>query len=102
MFRSHVMQVPDGGVSVSDLSAESAAILRQAGVEDANAETRWLLRHLLQMTESSLLAWPDVEIPAVHAERVRRAVRRRAAHEPFSYVVGSRELYGRTFAVDRR
>ena len=41
-------------------------------------------------------------IPTVQAEHVRHAVGRRAAHEPFAYVVGSRELYGRPFAVDRR
>ena len=93
---------PDGSVSVSALSVESADALCQAGIEDARAEARWLLCHLLHMTESSLLAWPDAQIPAIQAERVRRAVRRRAAHEPFAYVVGSRELYGRTFAVDRR
>jgi HemK-like putative methylase len=99
---SSVVNATEGGVSVADLAAVSAAILRQAGIEDARAEARWLLCHLLHLTESSLLAWPDAQIPALQVERVRRAVRRRAAHEPFAYVVGSREWYGRPFAVDRR
>ena len=96
------MVVAGDSISVDALWSEATAILRAGGIDDARAEARWLLRHLLHMTESSLLAWPEAQIPIVQAERVRRAAERRAAHEPFAYVVGSRELYGRTFAVDRR
>lgn len=87
---------------VSELLAEATMILREAGIEDARAEARWLLCHLLHMTESSLLAWPDAVIPVIQAEHARHAVRRRAGHEPFAYVVGEREFYGRSFVVDRR
>ena len=99
---SVIAEPVDHGTSVADLLAEAATSLRQGGIDDARAEARWLLCHLLAMTESSLLAWPDAIIPGVQAARVRRAVRRRAAHEPFAYVVGEREFYGRTFKADRR
>lgn len=91
-----------GATTVDSLLVAASQTLRDAGIEEPHREARWLLCHLLHVTESSLLAWPDADIPAVQAERVRLAVRRRAAHEPFAYVVGSRELYGRAFAVDRR
>ena len=91
-----------GVTTVEALLLSATRDLHEAGIEEPRREARWLLGHLLHMTESSLLAWPDTPILDVQAERVRRAVRRRAAHEPFAYVVGSRDLYGRTFAIDRR
>jgi len=102
LTRSAIAEQVEGSTSVADLLAESATSLRQGGIDDARAEARWLLCHLLNMTESSQLAWPDATIPDVQAARVRQAVRRRAAHEPFAYVVGEREFYGRPFKADRR
>jgi release factor glutamine methyltransferase len=49
-----------------------------------------------------VLAHPERRLSA-HAESAFRVlVRRRQAYEPIAYLLGEREFYGRTFAVDRR
>ena len=89
-------------VTLADLVAEAATALRDAGIEQPRLEARWLLARVLEVSESHLVAHSDGEIDAASVSAYLDAVRRRAMHEPFAYVVGSRELYGRTFAVDRR
>jgi release factor glutamine methyltransferase len=90
------------GTSAEDLVDDAAQILRGAGIEQAGLEARWLLARVLNISESSLLAHPNAAVDPADASRYRQAVRRRARREPFAYVVGERELYGRTFLVDRR
>jgi release factor glutamine methyltransferase len=95
--------VPAGAcVNGADLVAEAADVLRRAGIEQPRLEARWLLGHILDLAQSSLLAHPEREVGALDAERYRDAVRRRVNHEPFAYVVGQREFWADTFLVDRR
>jgi release factor glutamine methyltransferase len=88
-------------VAVSALVQEAAAAFSTAGIEQPRAEARWLVATLLGVTDSALLAYPDAPVSPDVLERVRLAIQRRAAHEPFAYVVGKREFYGRTFLVNR-
>lgn len=88
------------GTSAADLVAEAVQILRDAGIEQARLEARWLLAHVLNISESSLLAHPDAAIDPDGASHYHQAVRRRARREPFAYIVGEREFYGRAFVVD--
>lgn len=89
-------------ITVSDLVAEAAAALRAAGVEQPRLEARWLLGWVLDISESRQLAHPDQPISTTDADRYRDAVRRRANHEPFAYVVGAADFWGRELLVDRR
>jgi release factor glutamine methyltransferase len=88
--------------NLAGLVAEAARTLDAAGVEQPRAEARWLLARVLGVSESALLARPDSSAAPAQAARFLEAVRRRAAREPFAYVVGERDFYGRTFVVDRR
>lgn len=88
--------------SISGLLAEAASTLQQAGIEQARLEARWLLSRLLDISPTRQLAHPDETIAPADAERYRDAVRRRAAREPFDYVVGERDFWGDSFMVDRR
>jgi release factor glutamine methyltransferase len=88
--------------TVSALLTEAARALRAAGIEDARSEARWLLGRALGLSASALILQADAVPPSDLASRFRAMVERRAAHEPFAYVVGEREFYGREFLVDGR
>jgi release factor glutamine methyltransferase len=89
-------------LSIADLLAEAATRLRTAGIEQPRLEARWLLGHILGLSASELIL-QDGRVPSADlVQRYRAAVERRARHEPFAYVVGQREFYGRSFVVDRR
>jgi release factor glutamine methyltransferase len=54
------------------------------------------------VSRAVLLAFPERPVDPRAAERYVELVERRAAREPFAYLVGEREFYGRPFLVDRR
>jgi release factor glutamine methyltransferase len=89
-------------ITLSSLLREAAGQLAAAGIEGPRAEARWLLRRVLGVSESALALRADDPPEPAAVEHYRTAVARRAAHEPFSYIVGEREFYGRSFLVDRR
>ena len=80
----------------------AAARLRAAGIEDARAEASLLLAHALGASRTELLARPERIVDEADRARFNGLVDRRAAREPFAYIVGEREFYGRAFAVDPR
>src|SRR4051794_34228139 len=91
-----------GGLRISDLLAVAGHRLLEADIEDARAEARWLLGRVLGLSRSELILQAETAPPPEHVRRFEDAVRRRCAHEPFAYIVGEREFYGRAFVVDRR
>jgi release factor glutamine methyltransferase len=82
--------------------ANAAASLRAAGIEAPRAEALLLLGHALNATKAELLAHPERSVGRDDAERFEQLVDRRARREPYAYIVGRREFYGREFVVDRR
>jgi release factor glutamine methyltransferase len=78
-----------------------AAWLRRAralGVERLDAQG--LLAHVLGRDRAWLIAHNDAPLDAGQAERVRALVERRAAGEPYAYLVGEREFRGLVLAVN--
>lgn len=65
-------------------------------------EAHLLLGHVVGWSEASLLARDDAEVDEADAERFEALVERRLAGEPIAYLVGGKEFFGRSFAVDRR
>jgi release factor glutamine methyltransferase len=53
-------------------------------------------------TRTDVLAHPERSLTADQESAFHDLVLRRAAAEPIAYLLGEREFYGRTFAVDRR
>lgn len=76
--------------------AAALAVARQA---IPSSEARLLLRHLLDRPAAWLEAHRDEALDVAVAARLAALVARRAAGEPIAYLVGSREFYGRDFAV---
>lgn len=76
-----------------------AAALAEARRTIPPAEARLLLCHLLGRSTAWIEAHREEALAAVDSERFCALVSRRAAGEPIAYLVGSREFYGRDFAV---
>ncbi|NVN88948.1 MAG: peptide chain release factor N(5)-glutamine methyltransferase [Rhodopseudomonas sp.] len=76
-----------------------AAALARARQLIPISEARLLLRHVLGCSPAWLEAHRDDALPGESAERFDALVARRAAGEPVAYLTGTREFYGRDFAV---
>src|SRR3954451_12193499 len=87
---------------ISDLLAGAARQLREGGIEEPRREARWLMARVLDISDSRLFAHADDIVDEAGVGRYQDAVRRRAAHEPFAYVVGEQDFWGHSFVVDRR
>lgn len=78
---------------------QGAESLRQAGVEEANADAELLLLYLLGISKAKLLLdWREtmpVDKRAAWAEMLAR----KAEGEPAQYIVGEQYFYGRRFEV---
>jgi len=70
---------------------------RARGLERLDAQL--LLAHVLGQPRSWLLAHGDDALPTSHAAAYDALVARRAAGEPFAYLVGEREFHGLVLAV---
>jgi release factor glutamine methyltransferase len=70
---------------------------RSRGLERLDAHL--LLAHVLGQSRAWLLAHGDDTLPAPQAAVFDALVARRAAGEPFAYLVGEREFHGLTLAV---
>ena len=62
-------------------------------------ETRLLLQHITGYTASQLITRDREPLPEAQADQLHRLIARRSAGEPIAYLIGTREFYGRAFAV---
>ncbi len=69
--------------------AQALALARELGVERLDAQL--LIAHLLQRDRAWLISHDDVPVDEVQA---RALLSRRAAGEPFAYIVGQQEFHG--------
>jgi release factor glutamine methyltransferase len=63
-------------------------------------EARLLLARATGFSEAAVLAHPERELPAASEARYREFAARRARGEPIAYVLGEKEFYGLTLAVN--
>ena len=61
-----------------------------------------LLAHLLKVTRVKLYVDLDRPLQKDELAQYKAMIQRRLAHEPTQYLMGTREFYGRQFAVDKR
>ena len=75
--------------------------LRDAGLppDEADLDARLLAEHVLGWTTERFFSEADQEEPSGFAPAFRALVERRAAHEPFAYIVGHEEFWGLQFEV---
>lgn len=82
---------------IQELLANGAALLRDAGVENPRREARLLLQHALGLTPEAMLALSVRDCVAV--EPFLAWVARRAQHEPFAYITGSKGFWSLDLSV---
>ena len=76
-----------------------AEVLAEARQQIPPAEARLLLGHVLNQTAVWIEMHRDDTLPADSHAAFAEQVSRRAAGEPVAYLLGTREFYGRDFAV---
>jgi release factor glutamine methyltransferase len=81
--------------------AETAGLLRQAGIDTPELDARLLLCHAAGLTHEAYIARAGGELGGAAAARLELLIARRLAREPVSRILGTREFYGRGFLVDR-
>lgn len=74
-----------------------AQLLSSSGL--ATPEARALLAQVVGLPRESLIAWPERDVDEQAARSFRTLTERRRAGEPFAYLVGEREFFGRAFGV---
>lgn len=62
-------------------------------------ETRLLLQHITGYTASQLITRDHETLPENQSAQLQDLIARRSTGEPIAYLIGTREFYGRTFAV---
>ena len=84
---------------MTQASTIAAALLdaRARGVDRLDAQL--LLAHVTGQSRAWLLAHDDASLTGDQAARLRSLLARRAAGEPFAYLVGEREFHGLALAV---
>ena len=87
---------------VRDLLAPARARLAAAPFAPSSREALLLLGAILGWSEARLIARDDEEVPAPAAAAFTALLERRLRGEPVAYLLGRREFWGRTFAVDSR
>ena len=75
--------------------------LNAARIEDARAEARLLLAHVLGVTRERLLLDRGAPLDDAALGRFDALIARRAAHEPVAYLTGAREFWSLGFEVTR-
>ena len=84
------------------LLAQGEQALREAGVDSPELDARLLAQEALRLNHAELIIHRDESVPAPLAAEYLALIRRRAAREPLSYVLGYADFYGRRFLCDRR
>ncbi len=81
--------------------AEARERLRRAGIgpDEADIDARLLAEHVLGWTTERFFIDGSAPPPAGFDDRFEALVARRAAREPFAYIVGAREFWGLRFEV---
>jgi release factor glutamine methyltransferase len=87
---------------VEQALAQAVTLLRNEGVDSPRLDAELLLAHILGANRAAVLARPERRLTPRQLTRYWDLVARRAEREPLAYIVGQREFYGLSFAVDRR
>jgi release factor glutamine methyltransferase len=88
--------------SVRDALSAATDSLRAAGVDSARLDAELLLAHAMGTTREALVTEADGGVSAPAARRAMELIRRRVAHEPVAYIVGSKGFRHIDLRVDPR
>ena len=78
---------------------KATEILQTSAIAEPRREAASLLAFVLQKDKTFLIAHSEYELTEREEKNFRDFLNRRAAHEPFQYIVGKQEFYGLDFLV---
>ncbi|MBI5496454.1 MAG: peptide chain release factor N(5)-glutamine methyltransferase [Deltaproteobacteria bacterium] len=90
---------PDATWTVGRVLAWTREEFQRRGVDNPRLDAEVLLAHALSTTRLKLYLELDKPLGPAELAAYRALVKRRAAREPVSHVVGAREFWGRAFRV---
>jgi release factor glutamine methyltransferase len=85
--------------TVGALLARATRTLAEAGVAEARLDARLLVGHALDLSREAMFAYPEAGIGAAAADRAWALIRRRAAREPVSHILGRKGFWTLELAV---
>ena len=85
--------------SLAEFLKEAEIILRDAGIPEPAREASSLMQFAIAHDRTFVIAHPEYPLSNRETEVFESAVGRRAAREPFQYIVGKQEFFGLDFIV---
>ncbi|MES2961208.1 MAG: peptide chain release factor N(5)-glutamine methyltransferase [Pseudomonadota bacterium] len=86
-------------MKISDALSQSRKDLDIKGVSNSKLDSLILLTHALSCSKEYIIFNPDAELNIEQQQVFFEMVKRRAAREPVSHIIGKREFYGEDFFV---
>jgi release factor glutamine methyltransferase len=85
--------------SIGSALDDSTAALAVAGFDEPRRQARRLIAAALGWSAAEVFAHPETALTAAQEARITQILRRMAAHEPLSRIVGKREFWGLEFVL---
>jgi len=86
-------------LEASRLHQNIAARLRDAGIDTAMLDGRFIIRHVTGLSDVDLIARPETPVCDAHILQIEKMIARRETGEPVSRLIGHKEFFGRKFKV---
>jgi len=68
--------------------------------DSAKLDAQILICHAIGKSRSYCLTWPEYQLSDAEAEKLNEMVKRRLAHEPIAYIIGSKEFWSLELEVE--
>lgn len=91
-MRNYLREMSNSITRKAWLSSAAQALSRVS--DSSQLDARLLLCHVLDISKSQLLAWPEQTINTLQQSDLQKLIDRRLAGEPIAYILGSTEFWG--------
>lgn len=88
-------------MTLDDLKRDLTGRFREAGIEGADMEARWLLEHVLGCSSVDLVLRASETVSLPSRDHIHALAKRRLDGEPLDHILGYRDFYGRRFEISK-
>jgi release factor glutamine methyltransferase len=89
------------GTTVAAARRAVANVLRDAGNESPELESRLLIGHALDLTHAEIISGSDRQLTGSETAEIDGLVARRLRHEPVAHILGRKEFWGLELQINR-
>ena len=86
-------------MTIAEALKLGSELLSEESIPSPGREASLLLRYVLKCDAAFVYAHPDHRLNAMESILFKAVINRRAAHEPYQYIVGKQEFFGLEFEV---